>query len=337
MPGNRNNTIDTLRTVSTLMVILLHVSAEYVLHGMKTNTYDLSFWCGNVLDSFTRASVPLFVLISGAFLIGNTESIKDFYRKRTNRILKPLIFWSVLYLTYRLAGTYFIKDLSFSELAMSSLTELPFYHLWYLFMLVGLYVSAPLINAVLLKSSNSDLWKLAWILLAIGMLNNGYNILSGHRPIFLLWFIDYLGYFLLGYLMLKSTKRYSKGLLIAAILVSGTCISILSYFTAKHVGNLYFYSYVSPFVIVGALSMYQLFLQLELKKNLLSNMAHLTLGIYLIHAGLLNFLVIGLKYKSLSFLDEALIGIPIKFMFSLFSALLISMLFFRTNWLKKFI
>jgi len=319
------------------MVILLHVSAEYVIKGQDTLTYDSSFWIGNVLDSFSRASVPLFVLISGMFLLGRTESFRDFYRKRASRILRPLVFWSVIYSAYRLAGTYFIKGITGITLAKTAVTELPFYHLWYLFMLVGLYLISPLLNIVIAKCTTKELWKVAIALLGLGMLNNGYGILTGGRPIFLLWFIDFIGYFLLGYLIMHSKKTYPAALLLLTFIASGVLISALSFYTAKHFDHLYFYSYLSPLVVIGALSFFKFFLQLNLKENVLSQIAYLSLGIYLIHAGLLNFLVIGLKYSKLTFLDNPLIGIPIKFTFAFFSALAISWLFSKSKLLKKVI
>lgn len=71
----RNYTIDTLRTIATLLVVLLHVSAEYVLDGMNSKIYDVSFWVGNIIDSFPRICVPIFVLISGMFLIERSGNL----------------------------------------------------------------------------------------------------------------------------------------------------------------------------------------------------------------------------------------------------------------------
>ena len=83
----RNYTIDTLRTIATLLVILLHVSAEYVTYATKHQILDTSFWIGNIIDSFSRIGVPLFVLISGMFLLGRNESFKQSYQKRASRML----------------------------------------------------------------------------------------------------------------------------------------------------------------------------------------------------------------------------------------------------------
>ena len=60
--------LDWLRMFATFMVVTIHVSAPYV----GTPYYDApTNWLGaNFYESISRASVPLFVMISGALLLG---------------------------------------------------------------------------------------------------------------------------------------------------------------------------------------------------------------------------------------------------------------------------
>jgi surface polysaccharide O-acyltransferase-like enzyme len=58
----RKNHLDLLRAIACLSVVMIHVSAEYVVRGSA----GADFWLGNLLDSLSRAGVPLFVMISGA-------------------------------------------------------------------------------------------------------------------------------------------------------------------------------------------------------------------------------------------------------------------------------
>ena len=57
--------IDLLRAVACLCVVMLHVSAAYVFKGVGSR----DFWVGNLVDSASRAGVPLFVMISGALML----------------------------------------------------------------------------------------------------------------------------------------------------------------------------------------------------------------------------------------------------------------------------
>ncbi|MDO6676186.1 acyltransferase family protein [Tenacibaculum sp. 1_MG-2023] len=321
----RNYTVDTLRTTATLFVILLHVSAEYVISGKNNLTFDKAFWIGNIVDSFTRICVPLFVLISGMFLIGRNETFKQSYEKRANRILTPLIFWTILYTLFKVSLFLLLnKPIEIKSLFLSIFLGKPFYHMWYLYMLIGLYLITPVINNIIPLISRKSLWIVAIILLCFGTLNNGVNIVFNNQSLFLLWFIDYLGYFILGYLIKDYKRNFSLLLLLLIYTVSSLLIAVLSLYTIKVYDNLYFYGYLTPLVIIASLSFYKIFLQLNLKENLFSKIAHLTFGIYLIHAGVLYVFVHGLKTMNINTLNNPVVGIPVKFCVTLFISIIIA-------------
>ena len=333
----RNYTIATLRTIATLLVIILHIAGGYVNSGMDGNNYNFSFWIGNIVDSFSRICVPLFVLISGMFLLGRKEAFLQSYKKRASRIAVPLIVWSIIYVVYKALVYYIIND-SFIiiDLAESLVLGVPFYHLWYLYMIIGLYLLIPVLNNLIIPNlSRRSLWTISYIFLAFGVLNVGYNFIFGNRPIFLLWFIDYLGYFLLGYLIKGSNLKIPLKSLSIAYILSSLAIALLSYVTAKNFHNFYFYEYLTPFVIIASLSIYKLFHQITIKENMLSKIEHLTLGVYLIHAGILDVLGLGLKGMNIHIFDNPIIGIPVKFSITFFISLIIAHIFYKTRFLNK--
>lgn len=180
----RNQTIDTLRTLATLLVILLHVSAEYVVTGKDNLTFDTSFWIGNIVDSFSRICVPLFVLISGMFLVGRSETLKQSYQKRASRILIPLIFWTTIYILYRVSLSFFKNTIiNIEELLISIISGKPFYHMWYLFMIIGLYLITPILNNSISNISRNLLWKVAILFLLFGVLNTSYDEFMNNRSL----------------------------------------------------------------------------------------------------------------------------------------------------------
>jgi surface polysaccharide O-acyltransferase-like enzyme len=334
----RDYTIDTLRTLATLLVILVHTSAGYVNTGMRDNTFDLSFWVGNIVDSFSRICVPLFVLVSGMFLIGRSENFKQSYTKRTSRILIPLIAWSIIYIIYRVILSYLSNNtIEIIPIIKSIILGRPFYHLWYLYMLIGLYLFTPILNNNISKIPHKNLWFVSILLMIFGMINTSYNSVLGNQPIFILWFINYLGYFILGFLIKDYKKKISPIKLILVYLTSGLLISILSYYTAKDFGSLYFYGYLSPFVVIASLSFYMIFHQIDLKVNMLSKISHLTLGIYLMHVGVLEVLILGLRELNIHVFDNPIIGIPIKFVLVLFISIMLTKILNANKYLKKII
>ena len=204
-------------------------------------------------------------------------------------------------------------------------------------MLIGLYLVTPVINHSISNLSRKNVWIVAIVLLAIGIINNAFDLVTGNEPFFILWFVNYLGYFMLGYLLKGYRSRFSVFLLLFIYLLSVAAISVLSFFTAKYWGNLYFYEYLSPFVIVGSLSIYIVFQQINVKANVLSRISHLTLGVYLIHAGILRSFNLGLEILHIKVFDNPIIGIPAKFLLALLLSVAIAHLFYRSKLLKRII
>src|SRR3546814_13654277 len=79
---------------SDLMVVVWHVAA------MKFGVFDNQWWASNFDDSLTRSCVPVFLMISGVLLLGKQETLAVFFRKRFARILPPLLFWSLFYMSW---------------------------------------------------------------------------------------------------------------------------------------------------------------------------------------------------------------------------------------------
>lgn len=334
----RNHAIDTLRSLATILVVLLHIAATYVVRSKVTHTFDTDFWVSNVLDSYSRICVPLFVMISGMFLLGRNEPIGEQYRRRATRILLPLVVWSLIYLQFqRWMGNLTGFRPSNEYLIEQLLAGNPFYHLWYLYMVTGLYLIAPVINRIAGQVTKTTLWIMAGLLMGIGVIRSAYNTYHEIEPFFLTWFVDYLGYFLFGYLLSTSKPKWKATKLFSIYLVTGGLISILTAYTILHYNNVYFYGYLTPLVIAGALCFFSAFQQLNLQKNILTRLAPLSFGVYLVHAGILDVLnnLIRLKYLQLS--SIAMIDIPLKCLIVLLISLAIVYPMSKIRLLKQLI
>jgi len=334
----RNYSIDTLRTIATLLVILLHVSAGYVITAKNDLTFDTSFWIGNIADSFSRICVPLFVLISGMFLVGRNETFKQSYQKRASRILVPLISWTIIYILFRVAISLIADNpIDVKSLLTSVIVGKPYYHMWYLFMIIGLYFIAPILNNSISYVSRNTLWTVAIMLLLFGMLNSSYDKFLNNKVSFILWFVNYLGYFILGYLIKDSKRRFPFLVLFSAYIISSILIAVLSLYTIKSYDSLYFYGYLTPFVIIGSLSVYKLFHQLKLKENIFSKISYLTLGIYLIHAGVLKALNSGLSMLDIKAFNNPIIEISLKFGITFFTSIIAAWTISKIKYVRKII
>lgn len=333
---NRNYSMDTLRTLAAMLVILLHVSSTYVSRSVDARVYNDYFWVGNIADSFSRICIPLFVMISGRYLLGRNESVLESYKKRAARIILPVIAWTLIYIIYRLAiGWGKQHELSLVPILKDTALGIPFYHMWFLYMMIGLYLAAPFLNRLLQNASRKQLWMVSVIFLLFGFLNIAYDSFLGNAPIFLLLFINYLGYFILGFLLKDTTTKISSSMLVLAFVISSLLTAALSYFTARFYNNLFFYSFLSPLVILASLSIYKLFSQTNLSPNVFSRIAHLTLGIYLVHAGVLDVMIYLLDRLKITFQSNPLFMIGLEFLLVAIISIAIAFLISKIKYLRK--
>lgn len=178
----------------------------------------------------------------------------------------------------------------------------PFYHMWYLYMIIGLYILVPVIINLKEKISEKIFLKLSIYMVFLGVIVHLYQNLF-----WMIQWIIYLGYFMLG----NSLKNYFEkrkiniNICIMGYIISSGCIFFLTEFIVKN--NLldrkfYFYDNLSPFVIVGSISIYILFLKINLQETYLSKISKYTFDIYLVHAGILSIInLISDKFLKINF------------------------------------
>lgn len=116
------------------MVVLLHTAAEYVL---KSEGVNWNF--ANLVDSFTRVCVPLFFMISG-YLFFSEKSVKI---KNFIKIITALLFYSTI--AFFAAITFHIIQPNI-PIDFKILSQPSFYHLWYFYPLLSLYLLSSLIK-----------------------------------------------------------------------------------------------------------------------------------------------------------------------------------------------
>lgn len=132
--------LDYLRVVACLMVMTVHATEPYYLGGQGTQvlTYSDGLWA-DFFDSFVRSCVPLFVIASSFLLFPLSTDTASFFRRRAWRILPPFILWSLVYACYwgEPADNLQALLLNFNYAAG---------HLWFVYMLIGLYLLMPMMS-----------------------------------------------------------------------------------------------------------------------------------------------------------------------------------------------
>lgn len=162
--------LDVVRLVAMFTVVCCHSADPFNFYPGEppANIDEIKFW-GAAYGAFLRPCVPLFVMITGALLLPVRGEISAFYKKRISRVFWPFLIWSVIYNLFPwftgLLGLNpeIILDFfpySGEEAARQSLNvslgyiaEMPLnfslldVHMWYIYLLIGLYLYLPIFSA----------------------------------------------------------------------------------------------------------------------------------------------------------------------------------------------
>lgn len=303
MVKDRHMGLDLLRVISALGVVLIHVSAPFVTQNMKV--VNEVFWAGNLFNALGRFSVPIFVIISGYFVLKPIPNLAEFYRKRFTRILLPFICWTVVYLLW----SFFFDHTRSFKIWEGVFWGKPYFHLWFLGMLMGLYVVAPLLSDLLhrIGTNNFAYVAIGAFILAMGI--DAWDNYAHNRQWIGTWWILYVGYFMIGACLRSFSNRLCCRWLLALFAI--LCYAVVFAFTgllfeAKHY-VWYFYDYLSITSIVGSIAMVNLFRIIDVSESwLLSELSDLTFGIYLIHMIPLNIIK---RYWHSSIVDDPYLNI----------------------------
>ncbi len=226
---------DFLRCVACFSVVVLHAKHAFLNEAAFSPAWNVAIVC----RAFARPAVPLFVMISGYFLLRKTYDATEttrFYRRRLTSIGVPLAFWASFYFVANVAEER-LRGAAFGEiLANHFLSWLRDgcgygYHLWYLYMLVGLYAATPALALCFNAFSRRTLYVFATASAAtVGAASAATFFLDGRGgpPTIFVSFVYYLPYFLWGKLLGDFVDAASRPLSTAAAF----CAFLISTFAA---------------------------------------------------------------------------------------------------------
>lgn len=306
--------LDNSRIIAMFAVVMLHVATIVMVSNEIGSTY---WWFGNIYNSLVRWCVPVFVMISGALLLSphKQEDILTFYQKRAAKLLIPITTWSLIFLTWR-----FIKGIAkgepptILELLEKLVSGNPYEHMWFLYMILGLYLFTPFFRKIIQHSTNKEVNLLIIATFSLATINHIYtSFIPSGSQLFINWFFLYIPFFFLGHRIRNTEFQPPQFILWSTFLTSSTLTAIGCSVLAIKNGlpfSTYFYGYLSLTVIPMAISMMYL---LKSWNNPISNnnvtktLSLLTLGIYLIHPIILEIM----GYTGYTTNIHPIISIPI--------------------------
>jgi len=259
--GGFSAPVDLIRTVAIVGVILLHAAND--LTAQQMNWFEIIRW--NTVDfyeSIGRLGVPLFLMLTGALLLQPSkfgEPLGVFFRKRWARIGLPFIFWGAAFF----AWDFLVEHQAFTSGAIiQGILTGPYYHFWYLYLLVGLYLLTPILRVVMAHADRNVikyllvLWFLGASVIPVVDLLTTYRLDTD-----VLTITGYVGYFVLGAYLLTVQMRRSSTAIFMTLGIVLTAIG--TYVIAATVGGteMYFFQqYLSPTIILASVMLFLLLL-----------------------------------------------------------------------------
>ncbi len=297
MQTNRETWADITRILATFLIILVHTS------GIN-QTSNINYYSSLLYSSLGYLGAPLFLIISGYFLLNKKEDIKTFFKKRFNRILFPWISWSLILTIYQLYSnnqsvTLFIDEFKKSLQAF-----------WFLPLLVCLYLLTPFLRNLLQNSSKKEVllmliaWFLAFSFFPYSLNSQAFPYAADNglvRQTF-----GFIGFYIFGYyLFLISKEKINKYFYLTTfvILIISTIV-LANLIDTKNI-NLQIIHYFSPTIVLASIALSILSREF-LKKikfskitgYIVANISGMSLGIYLLHDVILSRVIEGYVFVS---------------------------------------
>lgn len=141
--------LDILRIVATLGVLCNHIPLAAV-HVFDKDATDIDRWLVNGNVHVMHPAVLLFVMITGALLLQPERKI-DYKKVLTKYVWRMVVILALVGSFFAWMEIYFTdKHFALSQIPQAMMNTLgghTWKHMWYLYMLIGLYLVTPLLKA----------------------------------------------------------------------------------------------------------------------------------------------------------------------------------------------
>ncbi|MDF2785745.1 MAG: acetyltransferase [Pantoea eucrina] len=318
--------IDNLRAVACLMVIVIHTTTWYITGPMAVTgiTWDVT----NLMNAASRVCVPLFFMISGYLFFGERSA----QARHLIRIVLCLLFYSAVALAY----ITWLTPISEGRSIMKLLQKPVFYHLWFFFAIIGIYLLSPLIQVKTVQKRYVAL--LVVVLAVVANPNTVSQSVGSFRwlPVNLYVSGDsfyYLLYALLGRAigcMETGGRRISwlaGSVFIACVL--GIALGTKQLLKINGAFNDTWYLYCGPLVFIAAISLLVLFKNSLNQRPLplLATISRYSLPVYGFHALFIHYL----RTHHYDDMSRPWLDLPWVFGVTLLGSLLLAMLLKRID------
>lgn len=284
--------MDVGRAVATVFIVVTHVVTGILYSHGEASRAD--WWMANLAGSVSRICVPVFFMLTGHLLLRSQDTLPVFLGKRVKKVLIPLLVWTVVFL----AWNRYVEprtDLG-SHPLVGLLIHPAYYHLWFLYAILGIYLVVPLLRIVVAAASPTMLgyYVLLWFL-AVALLPMVERFSGVRNNVDLLAVSGHIGYLVIGYVLGTLRVTRTQAWLAAALFIAGVAMTMAgtAWMTSRSGSfNEAFYSYKSANVIVASCAFVVMLRHLDETGHLWRHpwvmglsraLSSASLGIYLVH------------------------------------------------------
>ena len=340
--------LDALRIFAVFAMMMLHVAGS---QWANVPVSSFSWQVFNFYDSLVRFCVPVFIMISGALFLDNARPLpwKKLFGKNLFRIVSAYLFWSACYaltvqaLSYASTGVVSIaalcKDFVFGR-----------YHLWFLFVIAGLYLITPFLRKITADKLLTEYFLLLFFVfsLLVNFLKLipflAYSVTAIMDKLGLNFVLGYSGYYIVGYYLhhYEISKLHRKGIYVLGL--ASLIVTILfSSLVSEKIGTATsaFYADLLPTTFFVAISIFCFFKYnfpkiswSEKALDRLFSLAKLSFCMYLIH-DFINILFAQIGFTTLSYC--AILSVPLNALLVFFASLLLSLLLCKIPVLNRYV
>lgn len=287
--------LDILNIVAIIAVVIMHCNG--VVHTFAPERW----WKTSlIVDVVFYFAVPIFIMISGANLMNYREKYdtKTFFKKRINRVFIPTIFWIIIMCLWKI---YCIKVIDLKNINLVTFINMILnnqieYTYYYLFIILGIYLTMPLLSQLTNNKYRKTLWYIVFtyfifnalipnILLLFGIVwNSNFSVLFG----------EYIIYVIIGYLLSTQNIQKKYRYIIYVLAILGMIYRYATTYILSYEANTIIkttWGYMQFHAIIQACAVFLLIKNINFKKiennpkliKIISKVSSCSFGIYLIH------------------------------------------------------
>ena len=302
--------LDALRVAATFAVIILHLSATGYQTAPEGSVSRAICWG---YDHLSRFAVPVFMMISGAIFLDPDRNVtlSSLWKRNISRLLLRFFVWSAGYALLQAAREQTLFSSAY-YISVIRKTLTGHYHMWYLYMIMGLYLAVPFLRPVaadrnllkqfiLLSFLQSSLPRLLCLIPVAGEVAR--EVLE---KVDIGFFAGYAGYFCLGY-YLHSTRISRRSVTVFAVLAAALMLAMAAFEMRGNLTERLFQEKM-PHIAVYSAAVFLVFKEnaarferSEKLKKLIEKLAVCSFGMYLVHPAV-NFVLnaLGLHARTFS-------------------------------------